>query len=424
MTGELEHFYRIGLALAIGFVVGAERGWSTREQVSGSRTAGIRTFTLIGLLAGVSAELSDTLSIAAPIVAFVGVVILAAAGYVLGIRQAKENQGSSDIGLTTEVAMLLTFALAAYAVLGDATLAASAAVVTVVLLRLKQELHQLLAAIDRYELNGAIRLLVISVVILPWLPDRGFGPGGTINPFELWWMVVLISALSFVGYIAIKLAGPRRGPILGGALGGLASSTAVTLSFSRIAQRNPQLTGPTAVGIGLACAIMFVRILIIAALVNRTLALQLAPALVSMAVAVLLATAVAARNAPPPDKPLMIEIGDPADIPAALKFGIFLLAISLLSHWLQSAFGASGLYALALAAGLADVDAITLNIARMPGEGSAFDVGTWAIVLAALSNTAIKAGLSVFIGGRGLALRVVPILGAGAVVGLVVLFFF
>lgn len=419
--GEHELLYRIGLALGIGFVIGVERGWSTRTQASGSRTAGIRTFTLIGLLAGISAELAGTLGFAVPIVAFLGVLVLAAAGYLLGVRQ-----GNADIGLTTEVAMLLTFALAAYAVLGDATIAASAAVVTVALLRLKPELHRLLAAIDRLELNSAIRLLVISVVILPLLPNRGFGPGEVVNPYALWWMVVLISALSFIGYFAIKLAGPGRGTMLAGLLGGLASSTAATLGFSRMARRAPALATPFAAGIGLACTIMFARILIVAGIVDRELAWVLAVPLGAMASVLLAATLILARAAKASSEPLALEIGDPADIPAALKFGVFLLALAIISHYLQSYFGASGMYALALVAGLADVDALTLTLAQSlgaEGDGSARATVALAIVLGAISNTAVKAVMASWVGGRALAIRVAPAFALAVLAGILVVAF-
>lgn len=415
---EHELFYRIGLALGIGFIIGVERGWSTRTLESGSRTAGIRTFALIGLLAGISAELAGPLGAAVPIVAFLGVLVLAAAGYLLGVRQ-----GNADIGLTTEVAMLLTFALAAYAVLGDATIAASAAVVTVALLRLKPELHRLLAAIDRLELNSAIRLLVISVVILPLLPDRGFGPGGVVNPYALWWMVVLISVLSFIGYFAIKLAGPGRGTILAGLLGGLASSTAATLGFSRMARRAPALATPFAAGIGFACTIMFARILIVAGVVDRELVWVLALPLGAMAAVLLIATLILARAAKASSEPLALEIGDPADIPAALKFGVFLLALAILSHYLQRYFGASGMYALALVAGLADVDALTLTLAQSlssAGDGSARATVALAIVLGAISNTAVKAVMASWIGGRGLAIRVAPAFALAVLAGILV----
>lgn len=417
IMGELDGLYRVGLALAIGLVIGIERGWHTRAEESGRRTAGIRTFTLVGLLAGISAELATSLGYAAPITAFAAVLILTVAGYIQEARRAE-----ADIGLTTEIAILLTFLLGAYAVLGEPAIAASAAVVTVALLRLKPELHRFVAAIDRLELNGAIRLLIMSVVILPLLPNSGFGPGGAINPFELWWMVVLVAALSFAGYFAIKLAGPTRGPILGGLLGGLASSTAVTLSFSRLAARERDLAAPMALGIALACTVMFVRILAIAVVVNAELAARLALPLGAMAAVTLAGGLLAARSMHAPNKPLAMEIRDPADIPAALKFGALLFAVALLSHVLQRYFGEAGIYALALAAGLADVDAISLTLLRANADPALHAMAASAITLAAISNTLVKAGMATFIGGAALARRLVPSLGAAVAVGLAALF--
>ena len=416
--GDLELVYRIGLALLIGFVIGVERGWHIIDEGREHRAAGIRTFALVGLFGGITAQLSIAFSEAILVAAFIGVVALTVAGYWAEIRLS-----DADRGLTTEVAMLLTFVLGAYAVAGDMAIAAGAAVVAAVLLRLKPELHRLVGAIDRFELNSAIRLLVISVVFLPLLPNRGFGPGEVINPYALWWMVVLIAALSFVGYFAIKLAGPRRGPILAGLLGGLASSTAVTLGFSRMARRDPSLVEPMATGIGLACTIMFARILIVAGIVDGELAWGLVVPLGVMAAILLSATLILARAAKASTNPLAIEIADPADIPAALKFGVFLLALAFLSHYLRTYFGASGMYALALVAGLADVDALTLTLAQslgQVGDGSERAAVALAIVLGAISNTAAKAIMASWIGGWALTVRAALPLGAAAIAGLAV----
>ncbi len=417
--GDLELFYRIGLALAIGFVIGFERGWHILDEGREHRAAGTRTFALVGLLGGIAAQLSIAFSETVLVVAFIGVLALTVAGYWAEVRLS-----DADRGLTTEVAMLLTFVLGAYAVAGDMALAAGAAVVTVALLRLKPELHTFVGLIDRLELNSAIRLLVISVVVLPLLPNRGFGPGEVVNPFVIWWMVVLISALSFAGYFAIKLAGPRRGPILAGIFGGLASSTAATLGFSRIAARDPSLAAPMAMGIGIACSIMFARILVMAGLLDLDMAGSLSAPLGAMAAVSLVATIALGRRGPAEVKSPVMVIGDPADIPAALKFGVFLLGLAVVSHYLQHYFGASGLYGLALVAGLADVDALTLtlvrDVAQSPDMASLRATAAIAIVLAAISNTLIKAFMTAWIGGRPLALRVVPALALAVAAGIAV----
>jgi len=414
--GDVELVYRIGLALLIGFVIGVERGWHIIDEGREHRAAGIRTFALVGLFGGITAQLSVAFSEAILVAAFIGVLALTVAGYWAEIRLS-----DADRGLTTEVAMLLTFVLGAYAVAGDMAIAAGTAVLAAVLLRLKPELHRLVGAIDRLELNSAIRLLVISVVILPLLPNRGFGPGEVVNPYELWWMVVLIAALSFIGYFAIKLAGPRKGPILAGIFGGLASSTAATLGFSRIAQREPSLAAPMAMGIGLACTIMFGRIVILVGILDRDLAWAVAAPLGVMAAVLLIATILSMRAVTPSSKPLAMTIGDPADIPAALKFGAFLLTLAILSHYLRDSFGAAGMYVLALVAGLADVDALTLtlvrDVAHAPDDATLRTAAATAIVLAALSNTAVKAMMAAWIGGRALAVRVAPAFAVAVLAG-------
>lgn len=413
--GDIELVYRIGLALLIGFVIGVERGWHIIDEGREHRAAGIRTFALVGLFGGISAQLSVAFSEAILVVAFIGVLALTVAGYWAEIRLS-----DADRGLTTEVAMLLTFVLGAYAVAGDMTLAAGAAVVTVALLRLKLELHRLIGAIDRFELNSAIRLLVISVLILPLLPNRGFGPGGVVNPYVVWWMVVLIATISFAGYFSIKLAGPRKGPIVAGLLGGLASSTAATLGFSRMARRDPPLAPVMATGIGLACTVMFVRIVVVAGIVNLDLAWRLVGPLGAMGLALLVATVALARAGAAASQPLAMGIGDPADIPAALKFGVYLLVLAVAAHYLTDYFGQAGLYPLAVIGGLADVDALTLTLARSRLDPALGEATAFAIVLAAISNTVVKAVLACWIGGRALALRVVPPLALAVVAGIAV----
>jgi uncharacterized membrane protein (DUF4010 family) len=413
---EFETLYRLGLALFIGLLIGTERGWHTRAEKSGERAAGIRTFALIGLLGGLSGLLSDILSDLVLVAVFIGLAALSVAAYVVGAR-AKDGAR----GFTTEVAELVTFALGAYAVLGDMALAAIAAVVTVVLLQAKPELHGLVERIDRLELNSAIRLLVISVIVLPLLPNRGFGPGDVINPLELWWMVVLISAVSFAGYFSVKLIGPRAGPLVSGALGGLASSTAVALGFSRLAAKEPGLGAAMATGISIAGAIMFVRVPVIAAFADPELALALAPPLGAMAAATLAATFLVARGAQPRQAETPAEIRDPSDVATALKFGVFLLVLTLVSYFLRERFGDKGLYAVALAAGLADVDAITLTVARTAGDLGSRATAVYAILLAVFSNTLVKAAIPAVIAGAALAWRVAAALGAGLVAGLATL---
>jgi len=412
--GELEIFYRVGLALAIGFLIGAERGWYTRELTGGLRRAGIRTFTLVGLLGGLwglLAQVAGELILAA---AFLGLAALMTVDHWVSYRRAK-----GEFGTTTLVALFVTFALGALAVLNDMALAAAAAVVTMAVLQIKPELHRWVAAIERFELNSAIKLLLISVVALPLLPDKGYGPDGILNPFQLWWMVVLISGLSFIGYVTIKLIGPRLGALLTGIFGGLASSTAVTLNFARLSRHAPDIAPALAGGTAVAAAMMFLRVIVVSSVIDPALGWQLAPSLGVMAIvtaigaAILVFGAASHENHAPPD------IRDPADLTNALLFGLLLAVLVVASHYLQQWAGEESLLLIAGAAGLVDVDAITLTMSRMAGTQISGHIAELAIIIAVVTNTVIKAGLAAVIGNGAMARRTGIVLALGLASGLI-----
>ncbi len=412
---ELEIFKRLGLALAIGLLFGFERGWHTRDRSGGIRVAGIRTFALMGLFGGMSGWLAKLVGPFILGFLFVGYAAVVAASYWLSTRQEK------DYGITTEIAELLVFALGVAAVLGDMAPVAAAGVVATALLAVKSVLHRWIQHMERFELTAAIELAIISVVMLPLLPDTGYGPGGVLNPYALWWAVVLVAGLSFSGYIAIRLAGPQVGTLITGLLGGLASSTATTLAFSRIARRAEAIGPVLAVGVVLAGSVTFLRIIVIAAAFNRPLAGMLAIPMVAMA-AVGLAGALVLRFAEPPSgasNPDVREIANPLELGMALKFGAFLAVVVVATRYFQDWFGTGGVYAVAALSGLTDVDALTISVARMTGADLTLRAATGAIVTAASVNTVVKAGIALVVGGPAIGRRVIGIylavLAAGGV---------
>ncbi|MCG8695509.1 MAG: MgtC/SapB family protein, partial [Minwuiales bacterium] len=228
---DLDLFVRLAVALASGMLIGLERGWEGRDLPEGSRIAGVRTFGLVGLLGGAVVLFAGDFSGVFLAAVALGLALFAAVAYWRASRIA------ADIGITTLVVLLLAFVLGALAGAGYLVPASAAAVVVAILLGIKPELHGILQRMDRTELLASLRLLLLSVVVLPVLPDQGYGPWQALNPYRIWWMVVLIAAISYAGYLSIRLIGTRRGILLTGLLGGLASSTAVTLSFARLAQR-------------------------------------------------------------------------------------------------------------------------------------------------------------------------------------------
>lgn len=397
---ELKPFYSLGLALALGLLIGLERGWKERHLLEGGRIAGIRTFALIGLLGGVWGLLAHELGQILLAVAFGALSLVLISAHIMA--QSREN----DIGITGEIASLLTFAFGAMPALGYPALAASGAVITATLLGIKPMLHNWVSRLEERELYAAFKLLIISVVILPLLPNQGYGPWAALNPYSIWWMVVLIAGISFVGYFSMKIVGPRKGILLTGLTAGVASSTAVTVNFARIARNTPASSNILAAGTLIACATMFPRMLIISALFSGELAAQLLfPVLVMMSLSYALAALCWKISAPSvhQEEP---SLANPFELKPALLFAALLAGIILLSQGLSEHFGDAGIYTLAAVSGLADVDAITLSLANFTNGQLPVHVATLGILIAAFVNSLIKGGLAMGIGGWELGYRV------------------
>lgn len=400
---------RLGLALAIGLFVGIERFWASRSEPEGSRIAGVRTFALAGLLGGLWGALAD---IVEPLLLGFAALGFAALIIVAYAREPRAAGAASDRGITTEVAALVVFALGIVAVRIDMALAAASGVITVALLWFKADLHRTIAGLDGAEIGAAIRLLLISVVALPLLPDRGYGPGGALNPYELWWMVVLVAGVSFAGYVATRLVGGARGIVVTGLLGGLVSSTAVTVSLARMSAGGTS-PDPHAAGIAAAVAVMGMRILVLLAVVESGLAVRLAPWIVPAslaAVAVALAFARRGQDAAPAE----FRPENPIEIGIALRFGVLLAAMMMLAALARRFFPDGGLHALAAFSGLFDVDAITLSTARLLGDTSA---AAGVIALALAVNTLGKLAITGWIADRALFGRVAIVVAATLAAG-------
>jgi len=384
------------MALALGLVVGFERGWHARERAEGERIAGVRTFGLIGLLGGLSVLLAEATSFAVVPVALAGLATVLILAY--GLRSLRDN----DTGITTLTAAVLTFIIGALAVTGRLEVAAASAVVMGLILSAKPAMHTLIEHVSEAELRAVFQLLLISIVALPLIPNQGYGPGGVLNPYEIWWLVVLIAVLSSAGYFAMRIIGPKRGLLVTGALGGLASSTALTLSYARMHRRAPELRVPLSVGILLACAMMFPRVWIEAFVLAPEFAWGLVPPLTVMAVIACAALLTTRRDADTTVGKDAVSISNPFELRTALQFGALLVAVMLLSHWGQRYLGDEGIYLVAVVASISDVDAITLTVARSAGETFAPEVAQRAIVLSAAVNSITKGVLAAVIGGRAM----------------------
>jgi len=397
-------FYRFGAALAIGFLVGLQREYAQggpEREIS----AGERTLALMGLLGCAAALLADELD--SPW-AFVGIImplgLLIAASYVV-------TSWRGDVGLTTEVAALLTVLAGALCYWNYLELAAAIAVATTVLLSLKLETDRLVRRITRDDIRATLKFAVITAIVLPVLPNRSLGPPpvDVLRPYSLWLMVVFISGISFLGYLLIKLVGTRRGIGLTGLLGGLASSTAVTLSFAERSHVETDLDHPFGLAIIIAWTTMFPRVLVEVAAVNpallrRLLLPMIATALVGAGYAVYLY--LSERTETKED----VAFSNPFELGLALKFGLLYAAVLLASRAAQIYLGDPGIYVSSVVGGFADADAITLSMAELSSGSGGLDpvTASQGVVLAALSNTAAKGGIVLASGSPGLRKTLLP----------------
>lgn len=408
-----ELFQRLGLALAIGFLVGVERGWKERAGAEGSRTAGLRTFALSGLLGGIAGLIGREISEIA-----VGLIFVAFSA-VFAAYKWREGQAENDYSVTAVVAAMLVFVLGAYAVLGNMTVAAAGGVATATLLAFKSMLHGWLNRLTWPEIRSAVVLLAMTFVALPILPDRGYGPFQALNPYEIWLMAVLIAAVSFAGYVVIRMVGEKRGVLIAGAAGGLVASTAVTLDLARRSSDDGGRSALLAGGAAVAGAVMFLRILGVATVIQPALFAELvmpmvAAALVSGGIGLVLAN----HQIDPHDADASPDLGNPFDLRVVLRFAALLGIVMLLAAALRAWFGPDSAVWLAAAAGLADVDAITLSMSRHAGGEMPMDTAVLAILVVGFSNSFSKAVMGAIAGSLAFSIRfaVAMVLAVGVAV--------
>ncbi len=386
-------FYRFGVALFIGILVGLQRehAYDVARKSEHKTAAGVRTFALIALLGCLAALIADILQLPW---AYVGLilapVVLIAVGYAAAAWRG-------EMGMTTEVAAVVTLLTGSLCYWGEMALAAALAVITTLLLSLKIELHRLAENLTRADIVAALKFAIITAIVLPVLPKQSFGPPpvDVLNPYKIWLMVVLISGISFSGYVLMKIAGSQRGIWLTGLLGGLASSTAATLSFAqRSRTEDRRLAKSFALAITLAWTVMFVRILVAVGVVHAPL-LRVLWLPIVLAAGAGLAYAIYLHLMPhDEDEGSEVKVSNPFELRPAITFGLLYGVILLLARTANLYFGDVGLYLSSLFSGLADVDAITLSVTELSRSGGLDRVtAARAILLAAMANTAVKGGI-------------------------------
>ncbi len=411
-TGEL--FLRFAVAISLGALIGLERGWQERHREEGHRVAGLRTFTLTATLGAVLSVLLVAEGDVALGLAFFGFAIFIAVAHAVSVPER------NDAGITTTVALLVTFGLGALAVRGEIVPAAALGAVTATVLHLKATLHEWLRRLERVELFAILRLILVSTVALPVLPDQGFGPWQIWNPYELWWMVVLIAGISLAGYFAVKLIGVRRGLGLSAIIGGIVSSTALTVSYAQMARQRPGLSLILSAGIVIASAMMFIRTLLVAAVIEPRLIQQLQLPLLTMFVIAIVGGGILWRSGSTDEVGHEGIVEKPFALANALRFGVLLAAVMWIARYLHETYGDVGVYVVAAISGLVDVDPMTLSVSRAVADGLPVQTASIAIVIGAGVNTLFKAGLSIGMGGWRVGGRVLSVLALALCSGVLV----
>ncbi|TNB47467.1 MgtC/SapB family protein [Martelella lutilitoris] len=409
----MEAFQRVGLALAIGLLVGIERGWQEREMADGERAAGIRTFALVGLLGGLAGYLG---AVSGPVVPAALGIGLMAAFIVFTYRAATPR---NDFSVTGVIAALVVFALGIVSATGDMRLAAAGGVVTTVLLAARHSLHGFLKTMTWVELRSALVLLTMSFVALPLLPNRAIDPWGGFNPFTVWLMTIMIAALSYAGYVAMRVAGPERGILFAGATGGIVSSTATTLSFAHISTAEPALSRQLAGAASIAGGLSLVRCFIIGSAVAPALIVPLAAALAPGLLVFVAASLILIGRNRAVDAKAGIELSNPFELGAVLRFGALLGAVGFIARVLVHFLGPDSITVIALVSGIPDLDAITLSTAHMAGSALPVQTAAFAVLIAAASNLITKVVLALGSGtrvyGRFLGLVTLAVMAVGGV---------
>jgi len=353
-----------------------------------------------------------------PALGFAGILVLCVLGNVMEMKI-----GKGDPGITTEVAILLMYVVGALLAVGDRAVAVAVGGAIAILLHLKPEMHTFASRMEREDLKAIMQFALLTFVVLPILPDRSYGPLGAFNPFTAWLLVVLIVGISLAGYLIYRFVGARAGVMAGGLLGGLISSTATTVSYSRLSRMSDGLPASAATVIALASTVMYVRVLILIGVVSSSFLWSAAVPIGALAVlAIVIALLMLRRSTNAPEAPIVHR--NPTELKTALAFAALYSVVLLLVAVARQYWGNAELLLIAGISGLTDVDPITVSTAQLVKAGQLHAVLGWKmIVLALVANTVFKAGVAWFLAGRRLFVRLLLPFGVSALAGLAVLLF-
>ena len=402
---DFDPWWRFGMALLIGSLLGLEREFIQQKE-DAPDFAGIRTFALIALLGAVAAFLTADMGILPAAMSFGGLILLAVVSYIGDLMHRGKGAG-----ITTEVAAILTFLFGMLVMSDKWEVAIALSVITALLLSLKGRLHDVIRKMTSEDLFVTLQFALVAAVILPLLPNRAIHPMGLLNPFQVWLVVVFVSAIGFSGYVLMKVLGPTRGINLTGVLGGLVSSTATTISFSTRSRETPTLSAHFAQGVVLASSVMVPRMLLLILVIYPPLLRTVIIPLSAMLVAGLLVVIVLQRKfekiEQAPEE--AFTLAHPLKLMTAIKFGLLFAVVFVVVEFAMVSFGSVGVYFTSAFAGLTDVNAITLSLSRFAEDNQLNpQVAGIAIIVAALTNTIAKGAIAYFAGSPELRRMIIP----------------
>lgn len=404
---------KLVVAILIGLLIGLEREHARSKD--DKIFAGIRTTPLIAVLGFVAGLIASITSYWVYIVIFGSFASLVTVSHVFSAKAGKP-------GGTTEIALLIVFLLGTLVYFNFIVLAAVIAVIVALFLTLKFQLHQFAGKVSEEDLYATLKLAIITVIVLPLLPDKTYGPFDVLNPRLIWYMVILVSGISFVGYILIKVYGEGKGISITGLLGGMVSSTAVAYSFSRKSKENESLSPNFAVGILLASTIMYPRVFIVVLILNSAMLPQLwIPLLIFTASGLVVSLVMSGKFTN--QKHEQIELTNPFRLKSAILFGIIFGIVIFAAKAGQVYLGSGGVYVASALAGFTSVDAIVLSLSKLAGLNITYEVAVIAVIIATISNNIVKAFITVFTGSAELRKYVLTGLGIITVISLIYLLF-
>ncbi len=396
---------RLGIAGLAGLAVGFEREWSGHASGPTARFAGVRTFLLFGATGGIAGWLSDSGGTA------VAVALIAAAGLLVATAYlAATRRTPGDLDGTTEVAAVAVMAIGVLAGRGYLALAGGAVAVVLFFLSEKAKIRRFMTTIEEQEIRAAFQFAVLALVVLPALPEGPYGPFDAIRPRMIWGLVLVFSGLNFVGYVVRRVVGDARGFLIAGMLGGLVSSTAVTLAYARRSRSEPQHTTALAAGTVAASTVLLFRIVAVTFALNPVFTPRVASWLAAMVAVSVILTLFAATRPQQSGRDQPAESGNPLQLGTAVQMALGFQAVLLLIEYSRAGFGELGVFAGAGLAGLADMDALTLGMSRLARQPAMMETAAAAMVVGVVMNTLLKTAVAVGLGESSYRRKVVPAL--------------